>query len=120
MCLDKYKLDSVYFVSAPGLAWQACLRKTGVKLELLTDYDMILLIERRIKGRIFQATHRYAKTNNKYMKNYDKNIELSYIEYLDTNNLHGWAMSQKLLTNGFKLVKQKKLSKFYKEFIKKI
>ena len=81
MCLDKYKLDSVYFVSAPGLAWQACLKKTGVKLELLTDYDMILMIEKEIRGGICQATHRYAKANNKYMKNYDKKIESSYIEY---------------------------------------
>ena len=75
MCLDKYKLDSVYFVSAPGLAWLVCLKKTGVKLELLTDCDMILMIEKGISGGICQATHRYAKANNKYMKNYDKNIE---------------------------------------------
>ena len=75
MCLDKYKLDSVYFLSAPGLACQACLKKTGVKLELLTGYDMILIIEEGIRGGICQAIHRYAKTNNKYMKNYDKNIE---------------------------------------------
>ena len=45
MCLDIYGLDPVYFVSAPGLAWQACLKKTGVKLELITDYDMLLMIE---------------------------------------------------------------------------
>ena len=61
MCLDKYGLDPVYFVSAPGLQWQACLKKTGVKLELLTDYDMILMIEEGIRGGICQATHRYAK-----------------------------------------------------------
>ena len=89
ICLNIYKLDPVYFVSAPGLAWQACLKKTGVKLELLTDYDMILMIEKGIRGGICQATHRYAKANNKYMKNYDKNIESSYIEYLDANNLYG-------------------------------
>ena len=74
-------------MSAPGLAWQACLEKTGVKLELVTDYDMILMIEKGIRGRICQATHRYAKANNKYMKNYDKNNESSYIEYSDANNL---------------------------------
>ena len=75
MFLDIYGLDPTYFVPAPGLAWQACLKKTGVKLELITDYDMLLMIEKGIRGRICQATHRYAKANNKYMKNYDKNIE---------------------------------------------
>ena len=95
MCLDIYGLDPVYFVSAPGLAWQACLKKTGVKLELITDYDMLLMIEKGIRGGICQATHRYAKANNQYMKNYDKKNESSYIEYLDANNLHRWAMSQK-------------------------
>ena len=87
MCLNIYELDPVYFVSAPGLARQACLKKTGVKLELLTDYDMILMIEKGIKGGICQATHRYAKESKKYMKNYDKNIESSYVQYLDANNL---------------------------------
>ena len=94
-------------MSTPGLAWQACLKKTGVKLELIADYDMILMIEKGIRSRICQATHKYAKVNNKYMKNYDKNIESSYIEYLNANNLFEWAMSQKLPTNGFKWVKQK-------------
>ena len=116
MCLEIYELDPVYFVSAPGLAWQTCLKKTGVKLELITDYDMLLMIEKGIRGGICQATHRYAKANNKYMKNYDKNNESSYIEYLDANNLYGWAMSQKLPVNGFKWVKN--LSKFNEDFIK--
>ena len=102
-CIEIYELDPAHFLSAPGLAWQACLKKTGVKLELLTDYDMILMIEKGIRGGICQATHRYAKANNKYMKNYDKNIESSYLTYLDANNLYGWAMSQKLPVNGFKL-----------------
>ena len=75
MCFEKYQLDPTYFVSAPGLAWQACLKKTGVKLELITDYDMILMIEKGIRGGICQATHRYAKANNKFMKTYDKNID---------------------------------------------
>ena len=66
-------------MSAPGLAWQACLKKTGVKLALLTAYDMILMIGKGIRGGICQAKHRYAKANNKYTKNYDKNIESSYI-----------------------------------------
>ena len=102
MCLNIYELDPAYFVSAPGLAWQACLKKKKVKLELLTDYDMILMIEKGIRGGICQATHRYAKANNKYMKNYDKNIESSYLAFLDPNNLYGWAMSEKLPVNSFK------------------
>ena len=118
MCLEKYELDPTYFVSAPGLAWQACLKKTRVKLELITDYDMILMIEKRISGGgICQATHRYAKANNKYLKNYNKKIESSYIEFLDANNLYGWAMSQKLPIKSFKWVKPKKLSKFKEDFI---
>ena len=75
MCLDEYELDLVYFVSTPGLAWQACLKKTGLKLELITNYDMISMIEKCIRGGICQATHRHAKANNKYIKNYNKNIE---------------------------------------------
>ena len=63
---------------------------------------MILMMEKGIRGGSCQATHRYAKGNNKYMKNYNKNIESSYIEYLDANNLYGWAMSQKLSVKGFK------------------
>ena len=64
MCLEIYGLDPVYFVSAPGLAWQACLKKTEVKLELLTDYDMLLVVGKGIRGGICQAVHRCAKANN--------------------------------------------------------
>ena len=78
---------------------------------------MILTIVKGIRGGICQATHSYAKTNNKYMKNYDKNIESSYTEYLDGNNLYGWAMSQKLPTSGFRWVED--LSQFNEDFIKK-
>ena len=81
-------------MSAPGLALQACFKKAGVKLELLTDIDMLLMIEKAIRGRICQAIHRHAKVNNKYMKNYDKGITSSYPAYLDANNYYGWAMSQ--------------------------
>ena len=92
---------------------------TGVKLELITDYDMLLMIEKRIRSGICQPTHSYAKANNKYIKNYDKNNESSYIEYLEVNNLYGWAMSQKIPVNGFKWLRQKTLSKFNGDFIKK-
>ena len=104
VCLYIYELDHTYFVSAPGLAWQACLKKEKVELELLTDYDMILMIEKGIRGGICQASHRYVKANNPYMKNYNKNIESSYIEFLDANNLYGWAVSQKLPVNDLKWI----------------
>ena len=103
-CIEIYGLDPAHFLSAPGLAWQACLKKTKVELELLTDIDMLLMVEKGTRGRICQAIHRYAKANNKYMKNYDKNIESSYIEYLDANNFYGRAVSQKLAVNGFKWI----------------
>ena len=101
-CLEVYELDPAHFLSLPGLTWQACLTKTSKELELLTDYDMLLMVEEGIRGGICHSIHRYAKANNKYMKNYDKNIESSYIQYLDANNLYGWAMSQKLPVNKFK------------------
>ena len=80
-------------------------KNPNVKLELLTDYDILLMVEEEIREGICHAIHRYAKANNKYMKNYDKNKESLYIRYLDAHNLYGWAMSQKLPVNGFKWVK---------------
>ena len=88
-CIEIYELDSAHFLSAPGLAWQDCLEKTEVKLELLTENDMLLMGKKGIRDGVCHAIHRYAKTNNKYMKNYDKNNESSYIQYLDENNLYG-------------------------------
>ena len=116
-CIEIYGLDPSYFYSAPGLSWQVCLKKTEVKLELLTDYQMLLMIEEGIRRGMCQSTHRYAKANNKYMKNYDKNIESSYLKYLDANNFYGWAMSQKLPINGF-MWYDDYLSDFNEEFIK--
>ena len=78
---------------------------------------MMLMIEKGISGGICQATHRYAKANNKYMKNYDENIISSYLICLDANNLYGWGMSQKLPVNGFKWVEKSRLSGFNEIFI---
>ena len=100
----------------PGLPWQACLKKTGVELELLTDYDMLLMIEEGKRGGICHTVHRYAKTNNEYMKNYNKSKESSYIQYLDANNLYGAAMSEKLPMNGFKWVSD--ISGMNEKFVK--
>ena len=103
-CIEIYELDLPYFLSAPGLAGQACLKKTEAELELLTNNDMSLLIEKVTRGGICQPKHRYAKANYKYMKNYDKNTTSSYLVHLDANNLCGWAMSQKLPVNGFEWI----------------
>ena len=98
MCLKIYHLDPLKCLSAPGVARQAALKKTEVKLELLTDIDMLLMVEKGIRGGICHTIHRYAKANNKYMKQYDKNKESSYLIWY-VNNLYGWAMSQKLPVN---------------------
>ena len=102
MCIKEHELNPAHFLSLPGLAWQARLKKTNIELELLIDYDMLLMVEKGIRGGICHSIHRYAKANNKYMQNYNNNEESSYIQYLDANNLYGWAMSKKLPVNGFK------------------
>ena len=99
--IEIYELDSAtHFLSAAGLAWQVCLKNTRVKEELLTDVYMIFVIEKRIRGGICHAINKYAKANNKYTKNYEKDFKSLYHIYLDANNLYGWAMSQKLPVNG--------------------
>ena len=103
-CLGIYQLDPLHFLSAPGLAWQACLKKTGIESELLTDPDILLTFEDGTRGGMCNAIHRYAKANNKYMKNYNKNVESSFIEYLDANNLYGLAMSKKLPVGEFEWI----------------
>ena len=87
-CIEIYELDPAHFLSAPGLAWQASLKKTGIKLELLTDINMLLMVEEDIRSRIAHAVHWYVKANNKHMKNYDKNKESSDLMHLDANNLY--------------------------------
>ena len=116
MCLKMYQLDPAKSLSAPGLAWKAALKKTEVKLELLTDIDMLLMVEKGIRGGTYHAIHRYAKANNKYMKDYDKNSESSYLKYWNVNNLYGCAMLQKLPVNTFKGTED--TFPFYEDFIK--
>ena len=104
-CLKHYKLDPAHYYTSPGLAWDACLKETGQELQLLHDYDMLMMFERGIRGGISHISKRYAEANNKYMKDYNPDEESSYIQYLDANNLYGWAMSQSLPTHGFKWMK---------------
>ena len=101
-CLEHYSLNPAHFCTSPGLAWKACLRKTRVRLELLTNPDMLLMFERGIRGGITQAVHHYASADNPYMGDrYNPREESSYLQYLDENNLYGWAMSQSLPTGRF-------------------
>ena len=104
--LHIYGLDPAHYVSLPSSSWDAMQKMTGVRLDLLTDVDMLNFIERGMRGGISTITHRHAVANNKYMKNYDPQKESSYIPYLDANNLYGWAMSQKLPIGDFRWVKR--------------
>ena len=115
-CIEIYGLDHSHFLSALGLVWQGWLKKTNVNLELLIDVSMLLTIEAGIRGGMCQSTDRYARANDKYMKNYGNSIESSFLMYLDANNLCGWAVSKKLPINGFKW--ENDLSKFNENFIK--
>ena len=115
-CLDINKLDPAYYLSAPGLSWHSCLKKAGVKLELLTNANMLMLFEEGIRGGICTAIRYYAEANNKYMKNYDSTKKSIYLIYVDANNLYGYAMSQKLPIKNFKF--ETDLSIFTENFIK--
>ena len=105
VCMENYELDPAHFYTAPGLAWKACLKKTGIRLELLQDPDMLLMFEQGIRGGITQSVHRYAAANNPYMEEYDSSKPTNYLQYLDANNLYGWAMSQPLPTSEFRWIK---------------
>ena len=102
VCLKEYELDPSYFVSTPGLALEAMLKITKVKIELLTDIDMVLMVENSIRGGLTQVVKKYGVANNKYLPDYDKNQKSTYLQYLDANNLYGYAMIKKLPLNGFK------------------
>jgi hypothetical protein len=102
VCRTNYGLDPLWYYTAPGLAWDATLKLTKVELELISDPDMYLLIERGIRGGISTITKRHAIANNKYMSNYNPKKKSKYLPYMDANNLYGWAMSQPLPIKDFK------------------
>ena len=110
-CLEYYKLDPCHYFTSPRLSWDAMLKMTDIKLELMTDIDMYQFIEKGLRGGISYIANRYSKANNKYMKKYDEKAPSKYIMYLDANNLYGWAMSQYLPTGGFRWITQKQIDK---------
>ena len=120
MCLEIHQLDLAKCLSGPGLAWQAALKKTELKLELLTDIDMLLTVQKGIKGEIYHSINRYVKAYNKYVQDYDKNKESSCLKYWYVNNVYGWEMSQKMPVNDFK--KKFRLKKFlnFMKVLKKV
>ena len=114
LCLKIYGLDPVYYFTAPGLAWDACLKMTDINLELLSDPNMLLMFEKGIRGGISIISNRYGKANNKYMgKNFNKNKLSKYLMYLDANNLYGSAMSEKLPIHSFKWLSSGEMEKLF-------
>ena len=109
LCEKNYELDPAHFFTVPGMAWDAMLKMTAIKLDLLEDVDMLLMIEKGIRGGISNAFKRYAKANNKFMKDFDPAEKSSFIVYLDANNLYGWAMSKPLPVGGFEWMDEAEL-----------
>ncbi|XP_070154034.1 uncharacterized protein [Polyergus mexicanus] len=103
-CMRSYNLDPAYYYTLPGYTWDAMLKYTGVRFELLTDIDMVMFVERGIRGGLSQCSNRYARVNNKYLQSYDPSEPSSYLMYFDINNLYGWAMSQSLPYEDFRWV----------------
>jgi len=113
MSLNYYKLDPLHYVLSPGLSWDACLKMTNVSLELITDPDKYLFIEKGMRGGVSMISHRYAKANNRYLaQGYNENAESSYIMLLDCNNLYGFAMGEPLPTGKFRFLDSRELSEF--------
>ena len=113
ICLKNYGLDPVYYYTAPGLAWDAMLKMTKINLELLSDVDKLLMVEKGIRGGISIISNRYGKANNKYMKDYNKKEASKYLMYVDANNLYGAAMSEKLPVHSFKWMSNQEIENIF-------
>ena len=105
MCIRMYELCHAKFLSALRFAWQAALKITKVKLDFLTDINILLIVEKSKRAGIYHSIYRYPKANNKYMKNSDKNNKSSNLQYWNVNNLYGWTKSQGLPVNNFNWIK---------------
>ena len=114
LCEKHYELDPAHFFTTPGLAWDAMLKMTDVKLELLGDVDQLLMIEKGIRGGNSNVFKRFAKANNKFMKNFDPAKKSKFLVYLDANNLYGWAMSQPLPVGDFAWMRREELQNWEK------
>lgn len=104
ICKSIYELDPCHYYTAPGLSWDAMLRKTHIKLDLIQDIEIYNFIKKGIRGGISQCSHRHSVANNKYMQNYDETKDSQYLMYVDANNLYGWAMSCPLPYSSIKWV----------------
>ena len=112
--MGSYKLDPLHYYTSPGLSWDALLKYININLELLTDIDMRMFIEKGMRGGISMVSKRHAKANNPHTADYDPEKDNNYIMYYDANNLYGWAMSQPLPYSGIKW-KEPKDGKFHFE-----
>ena len=111
-CLDYYGLDPCHYFSSPGLSWDAMLKMIWIELELISNIDIHLFIEKGIRGGISYISKKHRKANNKYMECYDSSKESKCITYLDAKNLYVWAMGQYLPYSEFKWLNQKEISDF--------
>ncbi|XP_023312202.1 uncharacterized protein LOC111692425 [Anoplophora glabripennis] len=103
-CLNIYQLDPANYYTLPGYTWDCMLKYTKIELDYLKDVDMLLFMDRGIRGGVSQCCNRYAEANNKFMSSYDYSKPSKYLMYFDVNNLYGWAMSQYLPYGGFEWV----------------
>ena len=110
-CMQYYKLDPCHYFTSPDLSWDAMLKMTNIKLELMTDKDMYQFIAKGMRGGVSYIAHRYVRANNKYMKEYDEKAPSKYVMYLDCNNLYGHSMSQYLPTGNFKWMSDKEIKR---------
>ena len=117
LCLTYYRLDPVHYFGTPGIAWDACLKLSNQELELITDPDMYLFVERAKRGGMSFIGHRYAKANNKYMKSFNPEKESSYLMYFDANSLYSWAMCRPLPVGKFKWIEVKKKNKYMNQML---
>ena len=112
LCLNRYGMDSCHFYTSPGLSWSACLKMTGVQLELLSDIDKILMVEAGIRGGISQISNRYEKANNPYLEDYDPSKKKKFLLDLDANNMYGWAMVHELPVRDFVFMDKREVERF--------